>query len=115
MFTVVIFSVVILSLSGLSFQIARRATRATEQALTMAVLLAKVDRASTINYDSLSTIARCDTTVSGVVRVYACTGSDSISNVRRRVRIVVSTSIAGSRPDTITFERGRVRYPIPLR
>ncbi|MEK7668505.1 MAG: hypothetical protein AAB409_07635 [Gemmatimonadota bacterium] len=113
--TVVIFSVVVLSLVGLSLQVARRTTRATDQALIMAVILARVDRASTINYDSLSTIARCDTTLSGVVRIIACVTADSLSNVRKRVRVVVRTTIAGSRPDTVTFERGRVRYPIPLR
>lgn len=111
----VIFSAVILSLAGLAFQIARRSTRATDQTLSMAVLLARVDRASTVNYDSLRTIARCDTTASGVVRIYGCITVDSLSNVRRRVRIIVRTTILGSRPDTITFERGRVRYPIPLK
>lgn len=115
LFTVAIFSVVILSLAGLAFQVARRSTRSTDQSLTMAVLVSRVDRASTINFDSLGTIARCDTTTSGVVRIYACIRSDSLSMVRRRVRVVVSTSITGSRPDTVAFERGRVRYPIPLR
>lgn len=115
MITMVIFSAVILSLAGLAFQIARRSTRATDQTLTMAVLLARVDRASTINYDSLRTIARCDTTASGVVRIYGCITVDSLSNVRRRVRVIVRTTILGSRPDTITFERARVRYPIPLK
>jgi hypothetical protein len=111
----VIFSTVILSLAGLAFQIARRSTRATDQTLSMGVLLARVDRASTINYDSLPTIARCDTTVSGVVSIYGCITVDDLSSVRRRVRVIVSTTISGSRPDTVTFERGRVRYPIPLK
>ena len=115
MITVVIFSTVILSLAGLAYQIARRSTHAADQTLSMAVMLARVDRASTINYDKLPTIARCDTTVSGVVRIFACVSADALSNVRRRVRVVVRTSISGSRPDTITFERGRVRYPIPLK
>ena len=69
--TVVIFSIVILGLSGLAYQVAQRATRATDQTLTMSVLLARVDRASTINYDSLRTIAKCDTSTTGVVAVYA--------------------------------------------
>lgn len=113
--TVVIFSIVILGLSGLAYQIAKRATRATDQTLTMSVLLARVDRASTINYDSLRTIARCDTSTTGIVAVYACIQVDSISNVRRRATVFVWTSIAGSRPDTVAFERARIRYPIPLR
>jgi prepilin-type N-terminal cleavage/methylation domain-containing protein len=113
--TIVIFSVVILSLAGLAFQIARRTTRATDQALSMAVLLAKVDQASTTTFDSLDLVVGCDSTVSGLIRIRGCTTVDSITNVRRRVRIIVSTSLPGTRPDTITFQRGRVRYPIPLR
>ena len=105
----------ILSLSGLAYQIAKRGTRATDQTLTMAVLLARVDRASVIRYDSLRTIAKCDTSTSGVVAVYACTRVDSVSNVLRRVTVSVWTSIAGSRPDTVAFQRARIRYPIPLR
>ncbi len=113
--TIVIFSVVILSLAGLAFQIARRTTRATDQALSMAVLLAKVDQASTTAFDSLNVVVGCDSTASGLIRIRGCTTVDSITNVRRRVRIIVSTSLPGTRPDTITFQRGRVRYPIPLR
>jgi len=113
--TVVIFSSVILSLSGLAYQIAKRGTRATDQTLSMSVLLARVDRASTINYDSLRTIAKCDTTASGIVFIFACIRVDSVSNVRRKATVAVWTSIAGSRPDTVAFERARVRYPIPLR
>ncbi len=113
--TIVIFSIVIMSLAGLAFQVARRSTRATDQALSMSVLLAKVDQASTIAYDSLPLIAACDSTASGKVWIRGCTSLDSITNVRKQVRVVVSTSLPGSRPDTIAFERGRVRYPIPLK
>jgi prepilin-type N-terminal cleavage/methylation domain-containing protein len=113
--TIVIFSVVIMSLVGLAFQVARRSTRATDQALTMSLLLAKVDQASTVPYDSLTVIATCDSTLSGRVTIRGCIFTDSVSNVQRTVRVVVSTSLPGSRPDTITFQRARVRYPIPLK
>ena len=113
--TIVIFSVVIMSLAGLAFQVARRSTHATDQALSMSVLLAKVDQTSTIAYDSLPFITGCDSIASGRVWIRSCTAYDSITNVRRRVRVVVSTSLPGARPDTIAFERGRVRYPIPLK
>lgn len=113
--TIVIFSVVILSLAGLAFQVARRSTRATDQALSMALILAKVDQASTVAFDSLPVVAGCDSTVSGAIRIRGCMLVDPITSARRRVRIIVSTSLPGSRPDTVTFERGRIRYPIPLR
>ena len=112
---IVIFSVVIMSLAGLAYQVARRSNRATDQALTMSLLLAKVDQASTAAYDSLPIIAGCDSTLSGRVTIRGCIASDSVSNVLRTVRVVVSTSLPGSRPDTITFQRARVRYPIPLK
>ena len=113
--TIVIFSIVLLSLAGLSFQVARRSTRATDQTLSMSVLLAKVDQASTAAYDSLPLLAGCDTTTSGQIRIQGCLRVDSVSNVLRQVRVIVQTSLPGSRPDTITFQRGRVRYPIPLK
>ncbi len=113
--TIVIFSIVIMSLAGLAFQVARRSSRATDQALSMSVLLARVDQASTTNYDSLALLAACDSALSGRVWIRGCTTVDSLSNVRRRVRVIVRTSLPGTRPDTIAFERGRVRYPIPLK
>ncbi len=113
--SVVIFSAVILGLAGLSLSIARRTTQSTDQAHVMATLVSRVDRASTIAYDSIPTIARCDTTYSGNVRIASCVGDSIISNRLRQLRVVVSTSIPGARPDTITFQRGRERRPIPLR
>ena len=110
-----IFSVVIMSLAGLAFQVARRSSRATDQALSMAVFLAKVDQASTASYDSLPVIAGCDSTLSGLIVIRGCITADSLSNVLRQVRVIVQTNLPGSRPDTITFQRGRVRYPIPLK
>jgi prepilin-type N-terminal cleavage/methylation domain-containing protein len=79
------------------------------------VILSQVDQASTAAYDSLPVIAGCDSTLSGRVTIRGCISTDSLSNVLRRVRVVVSTSLPGSRPDTVTFQRARVRYPIPLR
>ncbi len=111
---VVIFSVVIMSLVGLSFQVARRSTRATDQALSMAVLLSKVDRASTIAFDSLSQISLCDTTPSGLVKVYACTRVTTLSPRLDSIQIVVRTSLPGTRPDTVNIQRGKARRPVPL-
>lgn len=110
-----IFSVVIMSLVGLAFQVARRSSRATDQALSMSVLLSKVDQASTVTFDSLGAIAGCDTTLSGPVKIQGCITVDSVTNVVRQVRVIVKTSVPGARPDTIAFQRGRVRYPIPLK
>lgn len=115
MISVVIFSAVILSLAGLAFQVAKRSTRATDQALMMSVMLSKVDRAATVAFDSLSTIAGCDTTVSGVVLIQGCTNVFVVSPRLDSVRVAVRTSIAGARPDTIVMRRGKERRPVPLR
>ena len=115
MMAVVIFSIVILSLVGLSFQVAKYSTRATDQALGMAALLAHVDRAATTTFDSLPGIVGCDTTVSGLYRVAGCTAVANLSPRLDSIQIIVRSTLPGARPDTINMERGKERRPVPLR
>ncbi len=115
MMAVVIFSVVILSLVGLSFRVSKHSTRATDQALSMAVLLGKVARAATLAFDSLPGIAACDTTVSSQVKIIGCTSVTSLSPRLDSILIVVRTTLPNARPDTVTMQRGKARRPVPLR
>jgi len=115
MMAVVIFSMVILSLVGLSFRIAKSSTRATDQALGMAALLSRVDQASSTPFDSLPNLVGCDTTASGLYRVVGCTMITSTTPRLDSIQIIVKTTLAGSRPDTITMQRGEERRPVPLR
>jgi len=115
MMAVVIFSMVILSLVGLSFRIAKSSTRATDQALGMAEMLSGVDRASSTPFDSLPNLVGCDTTASGLLQVVGCTAVTSTSPRLDSIQIIVRTSLAGSRPDTMNMQRGRERRPVPLR
>ena len=110
-----IFSAVILGLAGLAFQIARRSTKATDQALHMAIQIAAADRATTVPYDSLAAMLLPDTILSGPMRVVVRYVIDSLSAVRTDVRVITTSTVAGSRPDTIFIQRGRIRYPIPLK
>ncbi len=113
--SIVVFSVVILGLAGLSLQIADRTVKSTDQALVMAMQLAGTDRATAVDYDSLSTLLIPDTVVSGQVRVIVRYVIDSLSTTRKDVRVITSTSVPGMAPDTIRIPRARVRYPIPLK
>lgn len=113
--SLVIFSGVILALAGLAFQVARKSTRATDQALLMSALLSKVDKASTVPYDSLSVIAVCDTTYSGIVQVRGCTTTQTLTAKATQIQVIVVTSVPGARPDTIIWRRSRLPVPIPLR
>ncbi len=115
MMAVVIFSMVILSLVGLSFRIAKSSTRATDPALGMAALLSRVDRAATTPFDSLPNLVGCDTTASGLYRVIGCTSVTSTSPRLDSVQIIISTTLASSRPDTVNLQRGKERRPVPLR
>ena len=115
MMAVIIFAVVILSLVGLSFRVSKSSTRATDQALSMAVLLSKMDRAATTKFDSLTTIAGCDTTVSGLFTVIGCTTVTALTPRLDSIGIIVRTTLPGARPDTITMQRGKARSPVPLR
>ncbi|HXY68716.1 MAG TPA: prepilin-type N-terminal cleavage/methylation domain-containing protein [Gemmatimonadales bacterium] len=115
MMAVVIFSVVILSLVGLSYRVAKYSTRATDQALGMSALLAKVDRAATIPFDSLPTLVGCDTTQSGLYRVWGCTAVTILSPRLDSVQIIVTSTLPAARPDTVNMQRGKERRPVPLR
>lgn len=115
MMAVVIFSLVILSLVGLSFRVAKYGTRAADQTLGMATLLAKVDRAATTVFDSLPGLTGCDTTVSGLYKVLGCTTVTALSPRLDSIQIVVKSTLPGARPDTINMQRGKERRPVPLR
>ncbi len=110
-----IFSVVVLGLAGLSFQVARRSTRATDQALITSVMLSHLDRATTVPYDSLYLLAACDSSISGQASIITCTTVTPVSARVSSVQIVVQTNVPGGRPDTVTFDRGKIRRPVPLR
>jgi len=111
---VVIFSVVILSLVGLSFRVAKSGTRATDQALSMGILLAQVDLATATAFDSLFNLVGCDTTASGGVKVIGCTAVTSVSTRLDSVQIIVNTTLPSARPDTIWLERAKWRF-VPMR
>jgi Tfp pilus assembly protein PilV len=115
MVAVVIFSIVIMSLVGLSFQVAKHSTRSTDQALGMAVLLAKVDQASTASYDSLALGTKCDTTLSGLYKVIGCSKVDTISVRLKTDSIKVWTSLPGTDTVRLVLQRGKERRPVPLR
>ncbi len=115
MVAVVIFSVVIMSLVGLSFQVARHSTRSTDQALSMAVLLAKVDQATTTVFDSLKIGTTCDTTASGAYRVIGCSKIDTISARLKTDSIKVWTKLAGTDTVRLVVQRGKAHRPVPLR
>jgi len=115
MMAVVIFSIVVLSLVGLSFRVAKYSTRATDQALGMAALLSTVDQAATTTFDSLPNLAGCDTTVSGLYKVAGCTAVTSLSPRLDSIQIIVTSTLPGARPDTINMQRGKERRPVPLR
>ena len=110
-----IFSGVILALAGLAYQIARRSTRASDQALQMGRLLGRVDVVSVVPFDSLPTLAGCDIVPSAQINVYSCVAVTTTSPRTRSVMVTVWTSVPGSRPDTVVIFRSRDRAPIPLR
>ena len=114
MVAVVIFSVVILSLVGLSFRVAKSGTRATDQALSMAALLSKVDLVTATAFDSLGNLVGCDTTLSSSVKVFRCIAVTSLSSRLDSVRIIVGTTLPAARPDTIWMQRAKWRF-VPMR
>ena len=115
MISLVIFSAVLLGLAGLAFQVAKRSTSATDRALMMSTMLAKVDKATTVPFDSLSIIAVCDTTVTGTVKAIGCMSRWPITARIDSIRVDVRTTVPGSKPDTIYMRRSKNPAPVPMR
>lgn len=80
----------------------------------MSVLQSKVDLAATVPFDSLSWIATCDTTTTGLTKIVGCTTVTSQSARLASIQIIVHTTVPGGRPDTINMQRGKPRIPIPI-
>jgi prepilin-type N-terminal cleavage/methylation domain-containing protein len=112
---IVIFSVVILALAGLGWQIARRTTRATDLALHMAKRMSAADRAWVVPFDSLSQLLTPDTVWSGGIRITSSYAITVLSSVRSDVYVVTQTNLPGMVPDTVVIRRGKARDPIPLK
>jgi hypothetical protein len=115
MISVIIFSVVVLGLAGLAFQVAKHGTRSTDQAYVMGELFTRVDKASTIRYDSLNSIAHCDTLLRSTIKLIGCTSIAVVSNRQSTVTITMQTTVPGGRADTIVLTRSSQRKPLPLR
>ncbi len=113
--SLVIFSGVILGLAGLSFQVAKRSTRSTDQAFIMTNMLGEVERLSVLHFDSLPGAAGCRTNSSGPVFLYRCVDVYILGPRLDSIRIIAWTSIAGGTRDTIGFRRAKERRPVPLR
>jgi prepilin-type N-terminal cleavage/methylation domain-containing protein len=112
---IAIFSVVVLALAGLAFQIARRSTKATDLALHMAMQLAAADHAVAVPFDRLTQLLKPDTVWSGQVRITVRYVIVPLSTVRKDVYVITQTSMPGTHPDTVIIRRGMARDPIPLR
>ena len=115
MISVVIFSAVILSLAGLSFQVAKRSVRSTDQAFVIANMQSKIDHLTAVSFDSLAGLATCDTTFRGNATVIGCVTDVSTGLRTDSVRVVVKTTVAGGKPDTVYFTRAKTRVPVPLK
>jgi prepilin-type N-terminal cleavage/methylation domain-containing protein len=113
--SLVIFSVVVLGIAGLSYQVARRSNRATSDVLTMAVLFDTSDRVETAAFDSLPTLAGCSNKVSGPITVSSCVTVTDVNWRLRNVTIVVTPQVAGARPDTMVVRRAREPRSVPLK
>jgi len=115
MISVVIFSGVILVLAGMTFTVAERTTRASDQAYVMSYILAEVDRMAMLPFDSLIAAGGCRTNTTGPVTLNRCTDVYTMTSRIDSIRIRAWTNIPGGRPDTVGFRRAKLRLPVPIR
>ena len=94
----------ITSVAALDVQVMQSTRGVARVSYTNATLLREVNRYVALPYDSLSTLAGCDTVATPVAHT-ACATVTSLSATMSRVTVVVTPTSTAFRPDTVIIDR----------
>lgn len=104
---ITLMAVVLSGLGGMAFTASRQTVNLSASNLRQGILTQEVGRLTTWPFDNLTGTAGCTTVSTGRFPHTRCVTVTSVSSTRRTVRVIVTPSQAGVRPDTVTFERTR--------
>jgi prepilin-type N-terminal cleavage/methylation domain-containing protein len=102
-----ILSVVMVTLAGLTFQTARRALSSQGIDQRQAVLQQQANMMAAVPYDSLANFTGCTTVTTPFAYTRCVTMTTPVANVRRMTVIVTPTMGSTWAPDTIQIEKAK--------
>lgn len=105
----VVLSIGLLGVAGMTGIAARRATGLATQSNRDGIVLQELNKLAALPYDSLSARVGCTTSTSGTLTYTRCiTVTDITDGIGyKRVRLIVSPSTSYARPDTVYVNRAK--------
>jgi Tfp pilus assembly protein PilV len=104
-----ILAVVLISLGGVMFQVARYTQHSAEATNRSAAIASTVAWAQALPWDSIYGAAGCATDTAGTLSYVRCTTIATVSPQLRTIDVVVTP--ATGRPDTVEVRRCKSRFP----
>jgi prepilin-type N-terminal cleavage/methylation domain-containing protein len=104
MFGMSLLAISITTVAALDVKMMQTTRGVARASYTNATLLREVNRYVALPFDSLATLAGCDTVATPVPHT-ACATVTSVTTMVSRVTVVVTPSAAGARPDTVVIDR----------
>ena len=110
----VILSIGLLGVAGMTVTAARRASGLSTQSSRDGITLQELNKLATLPYDSLSARVGCTTSSSGTLTYTRCISVTDITNGTgyKRVRLIVSPSTSWAKPDTVFLNRSNGPVPV---
>lgn len=105
----VVLSIGLLGVAGMTGVAARRATGLSTQSSRDGIVLQELNKLAALPYDSLSARVGCTTSTSGTLTYTRCiTVTDITDGIGyKRVRLIVSPATSYARPDTVYVNRAK--------
>jgi len=110
----VILSIGLLGVAGMTVTAARRASSLSTQSSRDGITLQELNKLAGLPYDSLSARVGCTTATSGTLTYTRCISVTDITDGSgyKRVRLIVTPSTSWARPDTVYLNRSNGPLPI---
>lgn len=103
----VILSIGLLGVAGMTVTAARRASGLSTQSSRDGITLQELNKLATLPFDSLSARVGCKTATSGTLTYSRCISITDITDGigYKRVRLIISPSTSWAKPDTVYLNR----------
>ena len=99
--------VVLLPLAGMSYQVASRSLRSTQEMYRAGVMTRQAGRLAVLPFDSLPSASGCDSVMAKPFPHRSCVVVTDLATDDRRVAVVVEPTLAIARADTLVLRRTR--------
>ena len=106
----VILSIGLLGVAGMTVTAARRATGMSTQSTRDGIVLQELNRLASLPYDTLDARVGCSTAASGTLAYSRCITVTTVSDGLgyKRVRVIVTPSSIYAKPETVYVNRARL-------